>query len=132
MKMRRVTIIAVLVLVIVGAVSIASVYNLHYQQNGIIEGTISIGPLCPVEPCQMPQSNIYTSKAVVLQPLLGSSIYISLKYDGGYHASVPAGTYNMNLTNCTYIGCARVLPKSVKIKPFSTTVINISIDTGIR
>ena len=105
--------------------------------QGTISGKVTIGPLCPVEPCPDPIPDIYTSRQLILQPLIlqpdsGNPIYIQLNPDGSFQATVNAGIYTVNLTNCTFLGCKYVLPKIVAVRPNETTTVNIDIDTGIR
>lgn len=104
--------------------------------QGTISGKVTIGPLCPVEPCPDPVPDIYSSRKLILQPLLQSEktipIYIQLDADGSFQAAVNAGIYAVNLTDCTFLGCTYVLPRIVTVRPNETTTINIDIDTGIR
>ena len=105
-----------------------------FSPKGIIEGKVTIGPFCPVAPhsgCPPPPGT-YTSRKIILKPKIGGQIYIPLKDTGFFHAEVNVGTYEVNLTNCTYLGCKSSLPIIVKIKPNQIAVVNIDIDTGIR
>lgn len=114
--------------------------------NGLLKGTISIGPLCPVErangsPCGNNNSAIYTSRNVVLTayslpgaPYRNVTYTLAISANGTFGGYLKAGSYLLNVTNCTfsYLSCHESLPKTVYITPHATTIVNISIDTGIR
>ncbi|MBI2937405.1 MAG: hypothetical protein HYY22_04300 [Thaumarchaeota archaeon] len=102
------------------------------EQTGIVSGKVSIGPLCPVEPCPGPVPDVYSSRYVVLQPEGGEPTRVKLSSDGGFEAQVRPGTYKVDLTDCTFMGCSRVLPKTVTVKANEAAYIQIDIDTGIR
>lgn len=101
---------------------------------GVLTGKVAIGPLCPVEPCRADSSGVYLSRRITLTLPGGTSpvIMITLAADGSFYATVPAGTYQMNLTNCTYLGCSRVVPRTVTIASGQTLRSDLTIDTGIR
>lgn len=101
--------------------------------EGILSGKVSIGPLCPVEPCHggmMP--NPYAERELVLQSRNGDLTLVLLEADGEFKTSVKAGTYTINLSNCVFMGCTRTLPKTITIEAGKTTQTDIDIDTGIR
>lgn len=102
--------------------------------SGVLAGSVSIGPCCPVERIGYSccQANIYSSRSLVLRANFGSVIYILLNSDGTFSMRVPQNAYSVTLTNCTYLGCGRVFPTEVSIAAGRTTTLNISIDTGIR
>jgi hypothetical protein len=105
-----------------------------FARYGVIEGKVNIGPFCPVEPpsgCPPPPGT-YTSRKIILQPSLGNGISITLNETGYFQARVKTGTYEVNLTNCTFLGCQNALPMTIVIKPNQVTEIVIEIDTGIR
>ena len=105
-----------------------------FTRYGVIEGKVNIGPFCPVEPpsgCPPPPGT-YTSRKIFLKSSFGNSIFISLNETGYFQARVKAGTYEVDLTNCTFLGCENALPMTIAIKPNQVTKIEIEIDTGIR
>ena len=99
---------------------------------GFLAGQVNVGPLCPVEPCPRPTPDVYSSRKLVLTPLVGSVIYVSLNTDGRFQAEVPATSYSVDLTDCIFLGCKRELPKQVTVKAGQVTKLDINIDTGIR
>jgi hypothetical protein len=101
------------------------------NQSTIIYGKVTIGPLCPVEPCSA-QQDVYSSREVILQPELGNPFRVRLNSDGTFQVKVGAGIYVIDLTDCTYLGCKTALPKVVKVELNAITNVEINIDTGIR
>ncbi len=103
---------------------------------GQIKGKISIGPLCPVEPCSVTVPNPYVSRQIMLEPqdnqISSSTIYIEINSDGTFQQTVPANIYKLNLTDCNFLGCQRSLPMTVEVVAGTTTEVDIDIDTGIR
>lgn len=102
------------------------------EQTSTVSGKVSIGPLCPVEPCPDPAPDVYSSRYIVLQPEAGERTRVKLSLDGGFEVQVKPGTYKVDLTDCTFMGCSRALPKTVTVKANETTYVQIDIDTGIR
>lgn len=101
--------------------------------EGTISGKVSIGPLCPVEPCRGGMmSNPYIGREIVLRSPDGKEISARLDDEGNFKVIALAGTYSMNLSNCLFMGCARVLPQTVTLEAGKTTQADINIDTGIR
>lgn len=105
-----------------------------FNQHGVIEGRVIIGPFHPVEPPSgsLVPPGTYSSRKIVLKPIFGSRILIPLNETGHFQANVRAGKYELDLTNCTYLGCEYALPVTVVIKPNQVTRTVIEIDTGIR
>jgi hypothetical protein len=105
-----------------------------FTRYGTIQGKVTIGPFCPVEPpsgCPPPPGT-YTSRKIILLPGFGNGIFIPLNETGYFEARVKVGTYEVNLTNCTFLGCENALPMTIAIRPNQVTKIEIEIDTGIR
>ena len=103
------------------------------RAEGFLSGQVTIGPLCPVEPCPSPVVDPYSSRALVITseaPI--SEVTVPLRQDGSFSAVVPALTYEVNLTDCDFLGCSQALPIIVIVEPGETTTITIDIDTGIR
>jgi len=133
MRNREKILMVVLGVLIVAVISYYSVY-IPFTQYGTIEGKVTIGPFCPVEPpsgCP-PPPGAYTSRHIMLQPSLGKKIFIPLNETGNFEARVNVGTYVLDLTNCTFLGCDGALPVEVVIKKNQVTQLDIEIDTGIR
>ena len=104
---------------------------------GFLEGNVSIGPLCPVEPCTVPPERLaaaYASKnVIVFMKDTGTVVAIvSLNADGSYRVALPPGVYVIETNRTGGVGGARSLPADVAIESNKTVRLDISIDTGIR
>jgi hypothetical protein len=102
------------------------------DQQGKIAGRVSIGPLCPVEPCPGTPENPYVSRVLILKPAFGEPIKLPLDSEGNFSGLLNQGSYSANLSDCQFLGCQYSLPKKVTIKKGETAELNIDIDTGIR
>jgi hypothetical protein len=99
---------------------------------GTLSGSVTIGPLCPVQPCSVEIGDTYSSRQVLLQSNGSDDIVVFLNQDGTFQAEVPAGDYVVNLSTCEHLGCSSSLPVEIAITKGETYELNIDIDTGIR
>ena len=102
------------------------------ERQGTLTGNISIGPLCPVEPCTGPVTDVYSSRSLSLRPKSGDPIHVPLDADGNFEASIGVGVFTLDLSDCEFLGCARAFPQTVTIEPDQVTRLDIDLDTGIR
>lgn len=100
--------------------------------KGVLEGAVTIGPLCPVEPCGDSSVDPYSGKELVLQQPGGVRIQVPIQSDGIFRAVITAGSYTVNMSPCEYLGCQTTFPITVDIVDGETATLNIDIDTGIR
>jgi hypothetical protein len=125
---------AFILLLIFGCIS-----NPQEQGKGILQGHISIGPLCPVErnppdPNCLPTEQTYAAYAMTVYrvgagdpgPLLKETTFTGDK-DGNYKIELPTGSYVIRQET----GISK-FSKTVAIKAGETTTLDIDIDTGIR
>lgn len=110
----------------------ARVGGSHDAGNGTVFGKVTIGPLCPVEPCPNGIENPYLSREIRLQSGAGQSTSVKLNADGSFLINLKPGTYTLTLTKCEFLGCDRELPMKVIVEDNKTTTVEIDIDTGIR
>ena len=108
-------------------------------ENGFLEGTISIGPLCPVEtdppsPGCLPTAETYKAYPVYICTPDGSKkiALISPALDGSFKTELAPGKYLVILDKVQIKIGGSNLPQEVTINSLETTVISIDIDTGIR
>jgi len=107
--------------------------------EGILEGTISIGPICPVEtippdPACLPTAETYKAYPVNVFTSDGKTKVAQLmpSLDGSYSSELPPGDYLIVLEGAKNNIGGSNLPVKVSIKAQDKTLLNINIDTGIR
>ncbi len=108
------------------------------QPPGKISGKVTVGPLCPIEPCPVSMPNPYSSRQIVLEPVddgTGTAVpalHMRINPDGRFEGAAPAGVYRLTITDCQFLGCRHSLPKTVIVEADKVAEIDIDIDTGIR
>jgi hypothetical protein len=103
--------------------------------NGTLTGNVTIGPLCPVEPCTVTPGQLaaaYTARMIVVS-IPGTGVIAEAVPDpfAGYSFSLKPGTYVVDIRH-QGIDRSPELPKTVSIRAGETVRLDISIDTGIR
>lgn len=106
---------------------------------GTLEGTIEIGPLCPVEtippdPACQPTAETYKAYPVGIWTADGKVQVntISPNLDGSFTLQLPDGFYLVNRENPKTGPGGSNLPVIIPIESGNTTFLKITIDTGIR
>jgi hypothetical protein len=103
--------------------------------NATLTGNVSIGPLCPVEPCTLSRDQLvaaYAARPVSVSAPAGSVVTSFVADpDTGYAVSLKPGTYTIDIPHPA-IGGSRELPATVTLRSGEMVWLNISIDTGIR
>ena len=106
---------------------------------GFLEGTISIGPICPVEtippdPACLPTAETYKAYPVFVFTSDGKNKITQLKpeLDGTYSSELPSGNYLVVLEKPQNTIGGSNLPAEVSISAQDKTLLDINIDTGIR
>jgi hypothetical protein len=102
--------------------------------KGYLTGQVTIGPLCPVEPCNpdstMVRQAYLTRKIIVVNQETKISREIFIDSTGQYATALPPGIYSIAIKKN---GMDRAsLPEAVIITANETTRVDISIDTGLR
>jgi len=113
--------------------------KLSTQDEGILEGKISIGPICPVEtdppdPGCLPTVETFKAYPVSVWTSDGRRKITLLKpsLDGFYKTDLESGKYLIILeTGGNNIGSSN-LPVEITIISGDVITLNIDIDTGIR
>ena len=126
------------IIFLAGLLSLSGCNDQTNLENGTFEGTISIGPICPVEtdppaPGCLPTAETYKAYPVYVCTPDGSKkiALIIPALDGSFKTELAPGIYLIILDKDQRFGSSN-LPQEVTIKPLETTVISIDIDTGIR
>jgi hypothetical protein len=132
---RTLVIIALVIITLAGAVAL---YAGMFQQgdvSGTLKGTVTIGPLCPVEPCSVPRDQVvaaYAARPLLITTKEGTFVQsVTADPDTGYSVSLRPGTYVVDIAQ-QGIGRSPDLPKTVTIRAGETVRLDIDIDTGIR
>lgn len=107
----------------------------HGTATGTLAGNVSIGPLCPVEPCSISHDRLvaaYAARPITISTTYGSEVAkVTADPDTGYSVALQPGTYIVDIPH-QGIGGSRELPATVTIHSGETVRLDISIDTGIR
>ena len=74
----------------------------------------------------------YSSRQLQLRSELTSDIVVSLNPDGSFETGLPVGRYEVDLTDCEFLGCTIFLPVDIEIVKGETYELDINIDTGIQ
>lgn len=117
------------------------------QEDGVVRGRVTIGPLCPVEPCDLPPeqvARIYEARKAIVYELF-TKVKVAeenLDQNGVYYFSLRPGNYivdisdaegnelPLDLTRRPMIG--NTIPKEVEIRSGEKVTVDFDIDTGIR
>ena len=103
--------------------------------TGTLTGNVSIGPLCPVEPCTVPHDRLvaaYAARPITISTPAGTAVAtVIADPKTGYVVSLKPGTYVIDIRH-QGIGGSPELPATVTIHSGETVRLDISIDTGIR
>ena len=108
----------------------------RHKYTGILEGNVTIGPICPVErpgvPCPVP-CEAYQARKILIYDKSGTKLLqqVSIDCTGHYRVELKAGEYTVDV-NHSGIGHVTNVPKKIEIKAGQTITLNIDIDTGIR
>jgi len=103
--------------------------------SGTLTGKVSIGPLCPVEPCTVPHDRLvaaYAARPITISTPGGNRVTtVIADPETGYTVSLKPGTYIVDIPH-QGIGGSPELPATVTIRSGEIVRLDISIDTGIR
>jgi hypothetical protein len=97
---------------------------------GIVQGTVTAGPTCPVEQAGHPCPPRPVSGTVSARRTDGTTLTATISKDGTYRITVPAGTYTLDVQIGSLL--PRCPPAKVAVLGGATLHANISCDTGIR
>jgi hypothetical protein len=130
-----------IVLLIVLTIAVAIILNINNarpfpaNKTGTLTGNLTIGPLCPVEPCTISHDQIvaaYAARPIIITTTGGTFIgSVTADPDYGYSDTLAPGMYVVDIRH-QGIGGSGELPKTITIRAGETVRLDISIDTGIR
>ncbi len=116
-------------------------------ETGILEGKITIGPLCPVEPCNLTQEQIaaiFEARKVIIyeKSSLSKIAEIQLNADGDYSVALNSGQYIVDVSDANGNALpldlsqrprfGNAIPQEAEMLEDQTTISDFDIDTGIR
>jgi hypothetical protein len=105
------------------------------KQKGVLEGRLTIGPLCPVEPCNISDEQkrlAYVARKIQVYMLDKKTLVAETTADYKtemFRMDLPVGRYSVTVTNGNLNNFE---PKDINIEPNKTTTLNLDVDTGIR
>ena len=111
--------------------------SLNPVGTGTLEGTVTIGPLCPVEPCDLSPSEIsaaYAARHVLIYENADTSkllAKINLLPEGHYVVNLNEGIYLIDMEE-NGADRSQDVPAEITIENGKTVTHDIDIDTGIR
>lgn len=130
-------------LIILIAISIIIAILWHYPgvfagpggKDGILTGNVTIGPLCPVEPCEVDPGvlkSAYDARLIIVTTTTGEPAG-SMTPDplSGYSFQLRPGVYLLDIGR-TGVDYSPDVPATLTVSPGITTRHDIRIDTGIR
>ena len=130
-----------IVLLIVLTIAVAIILNANNagpfpaNRTGTLTGNLTIGPLCPVEPCTISHDQLvaaYAARPIIITTEGGTFIgSVMGDPDNGYSVVLTPGTYVVDIQH-QGVGGSGDLPKTITIRTGETVRLDISIDTGIR
>jgi len=111
-----------------------------------MRGEVTIGPLCPVEPCDLPPeevARIYEARKVfVYEKATEAKVTeANLKGNGEFSFSLRPGTYIVDISDAEgnelpldslIRSIGNAIPQEVEVRPYEEATVNFDIDTGIR
>ena len=107
------------------------------EEEGILEGHVTIGPLVPVVqdggPEPTPAPDVCAGRQIVIYAQDGQTeiTRVQIAARGNYRVTLPVGTYVVDI-NRLGIDRGIELPKTVRIVGGQTTRLDVEVDTGIR
>ncbi len=123
-------------MVLTAAALLAGCLTRTPQAPGVLEGTVTIGPISPVEtpgvqppvPC-----TVYEARKVIVSDARGTKLIQQVDIDcqGHYRAEFAPGTYTIDI-NHAGIDRSPDVPAKIMVESGETVTLDIDIDTGIR
>ncbi len=94
-----------------------------------IEGTVSYGPLCPIEPCSVKPT--YDFDIIALKEKGSEAARARPNEDGKYTLKLPPGRYEIKASR-SFASELGSPPRMVQVEANKPTHLDLSFDTGIR
>ena len=107
------------------------------ESLGTLTGTMTIGPVCPVErvdnPCK-PTPEMFAARKISVYTADRKTLITTITpgSDGTFSVSLPVGTYYIAMEKSAGVGSVKGLPATVTIKAGASHHLTVDVDTGIR
>jgi hypothetical protein len=130
------TFIPSFIVLILAVITVLGCISSNDTDVGILEGNISIGPICPVEhpdlTCVTPPE-AYEARKILIFRDDGKTLVktVTIGGNGHYHIELNPGSYIIDI-NHVGIDRSADVPASIVIRSGKTVTLNVMIDTGIR
>jgi hypothetical protein len=106
---------------------------------GVLQGTMTIGPICPVEridnPC-LPTPEMFAARKIAVYKSDQTTLVTTItpNSQGKFSTPLAVGTYYVNMATPQTGGPGSVsgLPATITIKQGATVSLVVNVDTGIR
>ena len=104
--------------------------------GGVLDGEMTIGPICPVEreghPCQ-PTAEMFAARKVYVYETDRKTLVTEITPDanGEFNTSLPEGDFYVDMEH-PRIGSISGVPATIHIDINTSATLHIDIDTGIR
>ena len=147
MKMKRHSILIISIFGLILSFACETGSNKTSLETGILKGQVTIGPLCPVEPCNLtPEqiATIYKARKVIIyeKSSLNKIVELQLNAEGKYSIELNTGSYIVDVSDANGNALpldlsqrpqfGNALPQEAEIFSDQTTISDFDIDTGIR
>jgi len=129
-------VIPIFIILILAVIAVLGCISSYDTNVGMLEGNISIGPICPVEhldqPCVTPPE-AYKARKILIFRDDGKTLVktVTIGGNGHYHIELNPGSYIIDI-NHVGIDRSADVPASIVIRSGKTVTLNVMIDTGIR
>jgi len=135
-KREKIVALRMILLLVVAVVLLAGCAQKKNEETGTLQGTVTVGPLCPVEPCNLAPGALAKAlearRVVVFTPDKSSTVkVVDLKSDGSYKTELPTGIYLIDI-NKIGMDSSFDVPKEITIEKGKTVELDIDVDTGMR
>jgi len=128
--MRRSTFALV---ILVGLVACAKSSTPQGQPNSGVEGTVTVGPQCPVVLAESPCPDTpFEGKVQVSRAGKGVVAEMQVDASGAYRIALEPGTYVVEPVLSSSGGPPTAVPVTVVVRAGAFTQADLSVDTGIR
>ncbi len=106
------------------------------HEIGILQGSVTIGPLQPVERPGVTTTippEVYAARKILVYDANGKSLVktVTIENNGKYRVELKTGSYTVDINHAGMDRSSDV-PKEIQISSGGTVTLNIDIDTGIR